>query len=537
MKRFKGKKTKSRLEGPNAPKIREHEPVSFSSSTDDPSPSSSSLRTRSTEFNDQTSFRIEGNDGDLDQFFRTMGLGMDDFSIPTAVWQKSKIRLSSSISQGSKLNWLNSPKVENEIMPGQMRHNEHQVRNRSTTTEVSGSMPNMLSEPIWNGIATRETCGIKGDRPPTLKPPPSTTPHVIDNVSSTWDICRDFAPNIERDRQCSWPLSHSDDEDVRTISERASEKVDEDMDLFTTSNDDDTSSSTTDPITISPNGRTKRIIMNWQKGTLLGSGSFGFVYEGIAEDGFFFAVKEVSLLNQGDQGNQSIMQLEQEIALLSQFEHENIVQYYGTDKDSSNLYIFLELVTRGSLANLYKTYNLQDSQVSVYTRQILCGLKYLHDRNVMHRDIKCANILVDVHGFVKLADFGLARTTKLNDIKSCKGTAFWMAPEVIQSKKQGYGLPADIWSLGCTVLEMLTRKIPYSDLEWMQALFRIGRGELPPIPDTLSKDAREFILKCLQVNPNNRPTAAQLLNHPFVHRPLHTHSGSPAHYFANRRRT
>jgi serine/threonine protein kinase len=75
----------------------------------------------------------------------------------------------------------------------------------------------------------------------------------------------------------------------------------------------------------------------------------------------------------------------QEIALLSQFEHENIVQYYGTDKEESKLYIFIELVTQGSLSSLYQKYKLRDSQVSAYTRQILNGLVYLHERNVVHR--------------------------------------------------------------------------------------------------------------------------------------------------------
>ncbi|KAH7835154.1 hypothetical protein Vadar_023383 [Vaccinium darrowii] len=267
---------------------------------------------------------------------------------------------------------------------------------------------------------------------------------------------------------------------------------------------------------ISPNGEFKPRIKCWQKGDFLGCGSFGTVYEGFTDGGFFFAVKEVSLLDQGSQGKQSILQLEQEISLLSQFEHENIVRYFGTDKDNSKLYIFLELVTKGSLANLYQKYKLRDSQVSVYTRQILSGLNYLHCRNVVHRDIKCANILVDASGSVKLADFGLAKATKLNDIKSSKGTAFWMAPEVVNRKNQGYGLAADIWSLGCTVLEMLTRKIPYSHLEGMQALFRIGKGELPLIPTSLSIEAQDFILQCLQVNPDNRPTPAQLLDHPFV---------------------
>ncbi|KAI3448307.1 hypothetical protein Pfo_004972 [Paulownia fortunei] len=258
------------------------------------------------------------------------------------------------------------------------------------------------------------------------------------------------------------------------------------------------------------------VIKNWQKGKYLGSGSFSTVYEAFTDNGFFFALKEVSLHDQDNQGRQNISHAEKEISLLNQFEHENIVRYLGSDKDDSKFYIFLELVTQGSLARLYQNYQLWDSQVSAYTRQILRGLNYLHGRNVIHRDIKCANILVDASGSVKLADFGLAKVTKLNDIKSCKGTPFWMAPEVVNLKDHGYGTAADIWSLGCTVLEMLTRQNPYPNLEKMQALFKIGRGEGPPVPTHLSNDARDFIDKCLQVKPEDRPTAAQLLEHSFV---------------------
>ncbi|XP_059648125.1 disease resistance protein UNI-like isoform X2 [Cornus florida] len=278
-------------------------------------------------------------------------------------------------------------------------------------------------------------------------------------------------------------------------------------------NDDDSYSTTMETKCLpAPCPKFRRIIKSWQKGDLLGSGSFGTVYEAFTDYGFFFAVKEVSLLDQG-----SKVQLQQEISLLRHFEHENIVQYLGTEKNDGKLYIFLELVSNGSLANLYRKYQLRDSQVSVYTRDILNGLNYLHSRNVVHRDIKCANILVDINGSVKLADFGLAKKTKFNDIKSCKGTVFWMAPEVVKSRG-GYGLAADIWSLGCTVLEMLTRQVPYSHLEAPQALYRIGRGETPPIPGYLSRDAQDFILECLKVNPDDRPIAAKLLDHPFVKR-------------------
>ncbi|KAH6796357.1 hypothetical protein C2S51_037343 [Perilla frutescens var. frutescens] len=360
---------------------------------------------------------------------------------------------------------------------------------------------------------------------------------VIDKDCSTWDLCREFGPDSEKlpalnEEGSRNRIEVEDQDDERRRMAREENCVLSASCSFTTnSNDDDSSSTTTDPISsVSPNGRFRRVISTWQKGELLGRGSFGSVYEGIADDGFFFAIKEVSLLDQGVEGRQSIIQLEQEIALLRQIEHENIVQYYGTAKDESHLYIFIELVTKGSLLSLYQKYTLRDSVVSAYTRQILHGLKYLHDRGVVHRDIKCANLLVDTNGLVKLADFGLAKATKLNDVKSCKGTVFWMAPEVVRSQG-GYGLPADIWSLGCTVLEMLTRRFPYAEFECMQALFRIGRGERPHIPDSLSSDARDFIRKCLQVDPSLRLTAAQLLDHPFVKRPLPVLGFAPPYHF------
>ncbi|XP_022768242.1 mitogen-activated protein kinase kinase kinase 1-like [Durio zibethinus] len=571
----KRRRRKPRLERRNAAKHIDYDAASFSSSLDDSS-SSSSLITRSLDLTDKTSFRIQGTEGEFDLICRRLGLtGPEDFSIPAAAWEARKIQSSSDLLPRSRLNRLDSPKDETakvkegtevtvaelsdmvlatglteddsaELKLSESCFSDRIVVDATTATELKSNaccVPNFVGGGGNNGI--------KGVRPPVLKPPPAVMKlPVIDNTCSTWDLFRDFGPGD--DRVCVVPVhlhSSSDEEDKGEEGGGNEENSKEEENLmrigetavlseswsFTTSNDDDSSSSTTEPMSnISPNGRFKRTITYWEKGELLGRGSFGSVFEGISDDGFFFAVKEVSLLDQGSQGKQSIIQLEQEIALLSQFEHENIVQYYGTDKDESKLYIFLELVTKGSLLNLYQRYHLRDSQVSAYTRQILYGLKYLHDRNVVHRDVKCANILVDASGSVKLADFGLAKATKLNDVKSCKGTAFWMAPEVVNQKGQGYGLPADIWSLGCTVLEMLTRQIPYSHLECMQALFRIGRGEPPPVPDSLSKDARDFILQCIQVNPDARPTAAKLLQHPFVKRPLPMHSGSASPHLGRR---
>ncbi|CAL9195610.1 unnamed protein product [Musa hybrid cultivar] len=384
--------------------------------------------------------------------------------------------------------------------------------------------------------------------PLALPPPPSMSLPAIDRMGSAWDIVRSFAPDEEAGefgasrRKSSSLTVDVDEEDERgligqAVGEEEFEelRLGETLDGFTGTssyspmNDDDTHSMTTKTMfNISPNGKFKRKIKSWMRGVLLGSGSYGKVYEGISDDGVFFAIKEVLLL---DQGINAPLQLEQEVALLSQFEHENIVQYYGTDKEESKLFIFLELVTQGSLASLYQKYHLRDTQVSAYTWQILHGLNYLHERNVVHRDIKCANILVHANGSVKLADFGLAKEiTKFDMLKSCKGSVYWMAPEVVNPKKT-YGPACDIWSLGCTVLEMLTRQIPYPSLEWTQALFKIGHGEQPPIPNYLSRDARDFISKCVKVNPDDRPSASQLLEHPFVKRslPISTDSKSSSH--------
>ncbi|KAJ9134879.1 hypothetical protein P3X46_032124 [Hevea brasiliensis] len=148
------------------------------------------------------------------------------------------------------------------------------------------------------------------------------------------------------------------------------------------------------------------------------------------------------------------------VFFLQLFNHPNILQYHGTDKNETKLYIFLELISNGSLAEIYNRYHLKDSQ-----------------------DIKCSYILVNVGGTMKLADVGLAKVTEFNNhIKYCKGTPCWMAPKVVNLNRRGNGLAVDTWSLGCTVLEMLIRKRPYSHLEPAQVLYKIGRGKPPAIP-------------------------------------------------------
>ncbi|XP_068306957.1 mitogen-activated protein kinase kinase kinase YODA-like [Pyrus communis] len=257
----------------------------------------------------------------------------------------------------------------------------------------------------------------------------------------------------------------------------------------------------------------------WKKGRLLGRGTFGHVYLGFnSESGEMCAMKEVTLFADDAKSRESAQQLGQEIALLSRLRHPNIVQYYGSETVDDKLYIYLEYVSGGSIYKLLQEYG-QFGEVATrsYTQQILSGLAYLHTKNTVHRDIKGANILVDPNGRVKLADFGMAKhITGQSCPLSFNGSPYWMAPEVIKNSN-GCNLAVDIWSLGCTVLEMATTKPPWSQYEGVAAMFKIGNSkELPEIPDHLSEDGKSFIRLCLQRNPLHRPTAAQLLEHPFV---------------------
>ncbi|XP_044483979.1 mitogen-activated protein kinase kinase kinase YODA-like [Mangifera indica] len=259
---------------------------------------------------------------------------------------------------------------------------------------------------------------------------------------------------------------------------------------------------------------------HWQKGRLLGRGTFGHVYLGFnrSRSGEMCAMKEVTLFSDDAKSKESAQKLGQEIAMLSRLRHPNIVRYYGSETVDDKLYIYLEYVSGGSIYKILQEYGqLGEDAIRNYTQQILSGLEYLHAKNTVHGDIKGANILVDPSGRVKLAYFGMAKhITGQSCPLSFKGSPYWMAPEVIKNSN-GCNLAVDIWSLGCTVLEMATTKPPWSQYEGVAALFKIGNSkELPAIPDHLSDEAKDFVRLCLQRNAACRPTAAMLLEHPFI---------------------
>ncbi|KAH7438302.1 hypothetical protein KP509_04G009300 [Ceratopteris richardii] len=271
---------------------------------------------------------------------------------------------------------------------------------------------------------------------------------------------------------------------------------------------------------------TKSYTIRWRKGELIGAGAFGSVYMGMNLDsGELLAVKQVliSAKNVAKERFQAhLKELEDEVKLLQNLSHPNIVRYLGTAREDDALNIFLEFVPGGSIASLLGKFGSFPEQViRMYSRQLLQGLEYLHKNGIMHRDIKGANILVDNKGCIKLADFGASKQVvelvTMSGAKSMKGTPYWMAPEVI--RQTGHSLPADIWSVGCTIIEMATGKAPWSQqFQEVAALFHIGTTKShPPIPEHLSCEAKDFLQKCLRKEPYLRPTVSELLQHPFIH--------------------
>ncbi|KAJ3059209.1 hypothetical protein HK102_010099, partial [Quaeritorhiza haematococci] len=209
-----------------------------------------------------------------------------------------------------------------------------------------------------------------------------------------------------------------------------------------------------------------------QLGNCIGKGQFGAVYKALnLETGQVAAVKRIPL---DERDENDILELMQEVSLLKNLSHPNIVSYEGFMKKDGFLNIVLEYVENGSLFHLLKTFGtIPETLIINYVVQVLRGLEYLHAMGIVHCDLKAANILTTKGGNVKLSDFGVSKQLNVldKDSKAVVGTPNWMAPEIIELN--GATTASDIWSLGCTIVEMLTGKPPYSDLMPMTALFRI----------------------------------------------------------------
>ncbi|WVF70071.1 hypothetical protein IAT40_004858 [Kwoniella sp. CBS 6097] len=397
----------------------------------------------------------------------------------------------------------------------QLRRNRDRSDTASllTVDEITAEVENRRASTI-----TFDESDEEGDEGVILPAPPPVAPG---QAVPEDELASDEESTEEESEESSTEEEESEDSDTEDDDEDEEEDSEEDNDhgkAFTSTG-------------------SKRII-KWIKGALIGAGSFGSVFLGMdAHSGLLMAVKQVELPTgsaRNEERKQSMVSaLEREIELLKELQHENIVQYLDSSADTNFLNIFLEYVPGGSVAALLSNYGaFEEALVKNFVRQILMGLNYLHEREIIHRDIKGANILVDNKGGIKISDFGISKKVESNlmtglkaNRPSLQGSVFWMAPEIV--KQTSYTSKADIWSVGCLVVEMLTGTHPWADLTQMQAIFRIGsQMPVPATPSDISPEAADFLRQTFEIDHNARPTAAQLLEHPFIALPRSASMGS-----------
>ena len=258
----------------------------------------------------------------------------------------------------------------------------------------------------------------------------------------------------------------------------------------------------------------------WKLGDQIGAGAHGVVYRGLNLDtGSLIAIKQISM---GCMDDRTRNILQREVDILKSVRHPHVVEFYGITVRDSVLHIFTEYVSGGSIAQQLKQFGpMAEVLVQRHTVQILRGLGHLHENGIIHRDIKGQNILVSRSGLLKLADFGAARNTgsfRGSDSNNMWGTPAFVAPEIIlECDHDGR---ADIWSLGCTIIEMLTAQLPWAD-KMFTSVFQLlqhvaNSSEVPRCPAGVSEKLSHFLAQCLARDPRDRPSARSLLSTPFA---------------------
>ena len=264
-------------------------------------------------------------------------------------------------------------------------------------------------------------------------------------------------------------------------------------------------------------------LFSWVVGDIIYESGNSTIYKAFnINDGNIFVVKKYNCENGAKCENYF-----NEVKIYEHLNHPNIIKYIFSEQISNYYFLYLEYIPGGSIKNMIDQFGgFNEILIRKYTKQILSGLKYLHDKKIIHRDIKCANILIGNNGFIKLTDFGCSKKISMKLAKkdsssngeyctSLKGTIPWCAPEVICHKK--YGKKADIWSLGCTLIEM-TGNQPWGNIENIfQVMNKIGKSNLiPDIPDYLSNNFKNFLRLCFKRDPKQRPNLKTLMKHNFI---------------------
>uniref|UniRef100_A0A8C7AZY1 non-specific serine/threonine protein kinase n=1 Tax=Neovison vison TaxID=452646 RepID=A0A8C7AZY1_NEOVI len=251
---------------------------------------------------------------------------------------------------------------------------------------------------------------------------------------------------------------------------------------------------------------------------VIGEGAFGkaFLANG-KSDGKHCVIKEIDFAKMPNQEEEAS---KKEVILLARMKHPNIVTFFSSFQENNRLFIVMEYCDGGDLMRRIRRQRgvlFSEDQILSWFVQISLGLKYIHDRKILHRDIKAQNIFLSKSGMVaKLGDFGIARVlnNSMELARTCVGTPYYLSPEICQNKP--YNNKTDIWSLGCVLYELCTLKHPFEGHNLHQLVLKICQAHFAPIPTTFSRDLQALISQLFEVSPRDRPSISSILKRPFL---------------------
>ncbi|KAM8977605.1 serine/threonine-protein kinase Nek5-like [Pelodytes ibericus] len=255
----------------------------------------------------------------------------------------------------------------------------------------------------------------------------------------------------------------------------------------------------------------------------IGEGAFGkaFLAKGKA-DNALCVIKEINLSKMPMKEKEAS---HKEVTLLAKMKHPNIVTFFTAIEERNKLFIVMEYCECGDLMkriNRQRGVLFEEDQILSWFVQISLGLKHIHDRKVLHRDIKAQNIFLSNNGTVaKLGDFGIAKilNNTMELARTRVGTPYYLSPEICDNLP--YNNKTDIWSLGCVLYELCALKHPFEAGSLHQLVVRICRGRFEPLSSKYSYDLRTLISQLFKITPRDRPSISSILKKPFLQKLIH----------------